>query len=89
MEMTFYGHFVAGANQVSIQPQIERLRAFGVKAILDYSAEEDISTDDAAKLDEELVKYFFNIKYRNESVSVNSLNVNFTPVSWSFKIVEM
>ncbi|ODM98246.1 Proline dehydrogenase 1, mitochondrial [Orchesella cincta] len=37
MESTFYGHFVAGADQVSIQPNIQRLREFGVKAILDYS----------------------------------------------------
>ena len=51
MEMTFYGHFVAGANQVAIQPQIARLRAFGVKAILDYSVEEDISHEDAAKIE--------------------------------------
>ena len=51
MEMTFYGHFVAGANQVAIQPQIERLRAFGVKAILDYSVEEDLSHETAAKIE--------------------------------------
>lgn len=51
MEMSFYGHFVAGPNQVAIQPQIERLRSFGVKAILDYSVEEDISHEDAAKIE--------------------------------------
>lgn len=49
MEASFYGHFVAGADQISIQPKIKRLREFGVKAILDYSVEEDISEDDALK----------------------------------------
>lgn len=49
MEASFYGHFVAGADQISIQPKIKRLREFGVKAILDYSVEEDISEDEALK----------------------------------------
>ncbi|CAL8129248.1 unnamed protein product [Orchesella dallaii] len=48
MEMSFYGHFVAGADQIAIQPNLQRLREFGVKAILDYSVEEDLS-EDAAK----------------------------------------
>lgn len=45
MESTFYGHFVAGADQVSIQPRIQHLREHGVKAILDYSVEEDIAEE--------------------------------------------
>lgn len=53
MESTFYGHFVAGADQVTIQPNIQRLREFGVKAILDYSVEEDISQDEARKAEME------------------------------------
>lgn len=53
MEGTFYGHFVAGADQVSIQPNIQRLREFGVKAILDYSVEEDISQEEAQKAEME------------------------------------
>ncbi|CAG7730752.1 unnamed protein product [Allacma fusca] len=53
MKMTFYGHFVAGENQVAIQPQIQRLRSFGVKAILDYSVEEDITEEQAAKAEME------------------------------------
>lgn len=47
MKATFYGHFVAGENQRTIQPVLERLRSFGVKSILDYSAEEDISHEKA------------------------------------------
>lgn len=53
MQATFYGHFVAGADQVSIQPKIQRLREFGVKAILDYSVEEDISQEQAEKAEME------------------------------------
>ncbi|XP_054710128.1 proline dehydrogenase 1, mitochondrial-like [Uloborus diversus] len=47
MRHTFYGHFVAGENTKSIRPTLERLRSFGVKSILDYSAEEDMSEDQA------------------------------------------
>ena len=43
MKATFYGQFVAGEDENKIRPPLNRLRKFGVKAILDYSAEEDIS----------------------------------------------
>lgn len=49
MKATFYGHFVAGEDQYSIRPTLERLRSFGVKPILDYSVEEDISQEEAEK----------------------------------------
>ncbi|KAL5275540.1 PRODH family protein [Megaselia abdita] len=49
MKSTFYGHFVAGEDQVKIVPTLERLRSFGVKPILDYSVEEDISQEEAEK----------------------------------------
>lgn len=42
MEATFYGHFVAGENEQSIKPIIQRMRNYGVNAILNYSAEEDV-----------------------------------------------
>lgn len=47
MRNTFYGHFVGGESASSIQPLLQRLRSFGVKAILDYSAEEDLSEQEA------------------------------------------
>ncbi|XP_031635646.1 proline dehydrogenase 1, mitochondrial isoform X2 [Contarinia nasturtii] len=47
MKHTFYGHFVAGENQYKIIPSVERLRSFGVKPILDYSVEEDLSQEEA------------------------------------------
>lgn len=47
MKMTFYGHFVAGEDQYKIVPSLQRLRSFGVKPILDYSVEEDISQEEA------------------------------------------
>ncbi|GAB0099273.1 Proline dehydrogenase [Sergentomyia squamirostris] len=49
MKSTFYGHFVAGEDQKAIIPTLERLRSFGVKPILDYSVEEDISQEEAEK----------------------------------------
>lgn len=42
MKSTFYGQFVAGADEQEIEPVITHLRSFGVKTILDYSAEEDV-----------------------------------------------
>ncbi|PNJ01874.1 PRODH isoform 6 [Pongo abelii] len=47
MKMTFYGHFVAGEDQESIQPLLQHNRAFGVGAILDYAVEEDLSPEEA------------------------------------------
>ena len=49
MKGTFYGHFVAGENEVQITPVLDRLRQFGVKPILDYSVEEDISQEEAER----------------------------------------
>ena len=42
MKATFYGQFGAGENEVAIKPVLDQLRSFGVKSILDYSAEEDM-----------------------------------------------
>lgn len=49
MKSTFYGHFVAGEDRFLIVPCLERLRSFGVKPILDYSVEEDLSQEEAEK----------------------------------------
>ena len=46
MKATFYGQFVAGEDEVSIRPVLDHLRSFGVKSILDYSAEEDINASE-------------------------------------------
>lgn len=47
MKKTFYGHFVAGEDHGRVEPTLHRLRSFGVKPILDYSVEEDISREEA------------------------------------------
>lgn len=47
MKATFYGHFVAGEDQVTIRPLVNNNRKYGVKSILDYSVEEDISSKKA------------------------------------------
>lgn len=49
MKASFYGHFVAGEDQYKIRPTLERLRSFGVKPILDYSVEEDLTQEEAEK----------------------------------------
>jgi len=43
MKQSFYGHFVAGEDKEDIKPVISRMHSFGVKSILDYSVEEDMS----------------------------------------------
>ena len=49
MKMTFYGHFVAGADQVAIRPLVHRNKQFGVKSILDYSVEQDLTSEQATE----------------------------------------
>ena len=51
MKRTFYGHFVAGENEHSIRPILDHMRSFGVKSILDYSAEEDITEAEAVDIE--------------------------------------
>ena len=66
MKNTFYGHFVAGENEHEIQPVIKRMHSFGVKSILDYSAEEDISEEQAQKVEmrfETLLLLYCFLKY--------------------------
>ena len=58
MKSTFYGHFVAGEDQISIRPIISQNRKFGVKSILDYSAEEDVSSEKAVESEIKLVQLF-------------------------------
>jgi hypothetical protein len=41
---TIYEHFVAGIDKTELKPIVERLRQHGVKLILDYSMESDITT---------------------------------------------
>ncbi|BFZ18280.1 hypothetical protein BsWGS_21319 [Bradybaena similaris] len=53
MRQTFYGHFVAGEDQEAIKPLIMKMRKFGVKSILDYSAEEDLTKEEATEAEME------------------------------------
>ncbi|XP_055339436.1 proline dehydrogenase 1, mitochondrial-like [Paramacrobiotus metropolitanus] len=55
MKSTFYGHFVAGEDPEKIKPAVERMRQFGVKSILDYSAEEDVPTETAVEQEFKIV----------------------------------
>lgn len=53
MKQSFYGQFVAGENRAAIKPVIHRMHTFGVKSILDYSVEEDISQEQAETIEME------------------------------------
>ena len=55
MKMTFYGQFVAGEDEDEIRPLVERNKAFGVKSILDYSVEKDLSREEAQQAEMEYV----------------------------------
>lgn len=50
MKNTFYGHFVAGENQNEIRKNVENMKKYGVKSILDYSAEEDLESGKSKKV---------------------------------------
>lgn len=45
-KLTFFGHFCAGEDVVSIGGTVKRLEKGGVGSILDYAAESDVSEDD-------------------------------------------
>lgn len=69
MRSTFYGQFVAGTNEQDIVPAIKQLSSFGVKSILDYSAEEDVQEDElkeesqaAVELDKDESDYLANME---------------------------
>ncbi|XP_075156763.1 proline dehydrogenase slgA isoform X2 [Haematobia irritans] len=91
MKATFYGHFVAGEDQIKIIPTLERLRSFGVKPILDYSVEEDLSQEEAEKRevessvssmavsaeDEALPQYKIDKTFADRRYKVNSARTYF------------
>ena len=56
MKATFYGQFVAGQDVETIKPTAEHNRRFGVKSILDYSVEKDISKEEAQDAEMEWVR---------------------------------
>ncbi|KJH47488.1 proline dehydrogenase [Dictyocaulus viviparus] len=49
LKRTFFGHFVAGEDREEIEPVVLRLKRFGVKSILDYSVESDLSNEEAVE----------------------------------------
>ncbi|KAL4433468.1 hypothetical protein ABPG77_010321 [Micractinium sp. CCAP 211/92] len=67
---TFYKQFVAGEDASSIQPTLRKMKASGVRAILDYAAEDDVEMEEGPKSrqapqDTVLVRTY---EYENERV---------------------
>jgi len=65
MKKTFYGQFVAGEDTRRIAPVIHQMNTFGVKSILDYSVEEDITQEEAEEREMDSCKS--NANYREGS----------------------
>ena len=45
MRMTFYGQFVGGEDVGDLKPKLDHMQQYGVRPILDYSVEADLSED--------------------------------------------
>ncbi|XP_058822312.1 proline dehydrogenase 1, mitochondrial isoform X1 [Topomyia yanbarensis] len=86
MKYTFYGHFVAGEDQVKITPTLERLRSFGVKPILDYSVEEDLSQEEAEKREVEASVSSTGTNLSGEATSLPQYSVDKTFADRRYKV---
>ncbi|XP_065087262.1 proline dehydrogenase 1, mitochondrial isoform X1 [Ochlerotatus camptorhynchus] len=86
MKYTFYGHFVAGEDQVKIVPTLERLRSFGVKPILDYSVEEDLSQEEAEKREVEASVSSTGTNLSAEGLSLPQYSVDKTFADRRYKV---
>nr|XP_029736407.1 proline dehydrogenase 1, mitochondrial isoform X4 [Aedes albopictus] len=86
MKYTFYGHFVAGEDQVKIVPTLERLRSFGVKPILDYSVEEDLSQEEAEKREVEASVSSTGTNLSGEATSLPQYSVDKTFADRRYKV---
>lgn len=48
---TFFGHFCAGEDEISIKPTVDYLQRNGIGSILDYAAEADVEDEKTTKPD--------------------------------------
>ncbi|PSC69490.1 Proline dehydrogenase [Micractinium conductrix] len=74
---TFYKQFVAGEDALNIEPTLVRMKTNGVRAILDYAAEDDVAVEDGprsrqAPQDTVLVRTY---RYESERVCDSRMSV--------------
>lgn len=86
MKSTFYGHFVAGEDRFRIVPTLERLRSFGVKPILDYSVEEDLSQEEAEKREVEASVSSTGTNLSGDAASLPQYSVDKTFADRRYKV---
>lgn len=86
MKSTFYGHFVAGEDRFRIVPTLERLRSFGVKPILDYSVEEDLSQEEAEKREVEASVSSTGTNLSGDATSLPQYSVDKTFADRRYKV---
>ncbi len=89
MKMTFYGQFVAGEDQNTIKPLIEKNQAFGVGSVLDYSVEEDLTQEEAEKKEMEWVwtqdlVFLSSVLHREQKMH----DIEFQPEFWLVSATE-
>lgn len=90
MKMSVYGHFVAGDNKHDIFNCISELKKNGIRCILDYSVEEDISDEQeishetrskgnmiASEFDENSLKEFKPTRQKGKSIKQASARTYF------------
>ena len=53
MRSSFYGQFVAGVDEEDIKPAMRRNLGWGIKSILDYSVEKDLTKEEATEAEME------------------------------------
>ena len=84
MKMTFYGQFVGGTDVDDLRPALMKMQGYGVRPILDYSVEADLSQDDQEN-SEDVAKQRDQSRHKEFRPDVISGNrKKFSPIARSY-----